>query len=150
MCFLQVFVTPPPFLSYCEAHCVTSLYEMRRTNKVWFDLIWFVLSSTFELQSWQVGINSGGIRFCNAKHFFNFKANNLKCNCANRPKHLATRSDEKRTVCFPFTQPCTNTGVWFFHCKLGRVAIRCIAVYSTRTASSNPEQDSRRGHRANI
>ena len=38
VCFLQVFVTPP-FLSYCEAHCVTSLYEMRRTNKVWFYFI---------------------------------------------------------------------------------------------------------------
>jgi len=31
--FLLMFVNPP-FLSYCEAHCVTSLYEMRRTNKV--------------------------------------------------------------------------------------------------------------------
>ena len=31
-----------PF-SYCEAHCVTSWYEMRRTNKVWFDLIWWYI-----------------------------------------------------------------------------------------------------------
>ena len=36
LCLLISVCNTPPF-SFCEAHCVTSGYEMRRTNKVWFD-----------------------------------------------------------------------------------------------------------------